>query len=185
MAIINKAASTRDFNLCFISDQTPAKDVNAAFRKKWDWVVSSSGQNAYWYAVIIGNLHQTARLPKMVTMDFVREAVTSGINRAAFDRLKLLTQSSSRDLGEVMRIPMRTLSRREVFHPDESERLLRVASAFQKAIEVFEDLDKARQWFSKPKRALGNESPLQFCDTDIGAKEVINLLGRIEQGVFS
>ena len=36
-----------------------------------------------------------------------------------------------------------------------------------------------------PKRALGNITPLRCCDTDVGAREVEALLGRIEHGVFS
>ena len=115
----------------------------------------------------------------------IRQVITKGMKRSAFDRLKEVTQTSREDLAQVVRIPARTLSRREVFHPDESERILRVAAAFQRAIEVFEDLQKARQWFSTPRRALGNKTPLQFCDTEVGASEVTNLLGRIEHGVFS
>jgi putative toxin-antitoxin system antitoxin component (TIGR02293 family) len=118
-------------------------------------------------------------------MVYVRNVITSGIKRSAFDRLKLVTHATNQELADVVRIPARTLARREVFHPDESERILRVASTFQRVIEVFEDLNKSRQWFLKPKTALGGNTPLQFCDTEVGADEVNNLLGRIEQGVFS
>ena len=175
----------KDFNLYFVSEKTSGAELNTAFRKKWDWVISTSKQNALWYLTIISNLHQSNQLPEAVTMDDVRDAITTGIKRSAIDCLKLITQASSKDLVDVVRIPARTLSRREVFHPDESERILRVAYAFQRAIEVFEALDKARQWFAKPHRALGGRTPLLFCDTEVGANEVMHLLGRIEQGVFS
>ena len=175
----------KDFTLHFVSDEVSEAELRAALREKWDWVVSSPRQNALWYSLIINNLQQSVDLPVVATMDLIRQAITSGIKRSAFDRLKLLTQASREDLGDVVRIPARTLSRREVFHPDESERILRVAAAFQRTIEVFEDLEKARRWFSTPKRALGDKTPLQFCDTEVGADEVVNLLGRIEHGVFS
>jgi putative toxin-antitoxin system antitoxin component (TIGR02293 family) len=73
---------------------------------------------------------------------------------------------------------------RELEEPDEFH-TLRVASAFQKSIEVLGSLDKARRWFTSPKRALGDKTPLEFCATDIGAEEVCNLLGRIEHGIFA
>ncbi len=66
----------------------------------------------------------------------------------------------------------------------EAFRILHVASAFQKSIEVLGSLDKARRWFTSPKKALGGKTPLEFCATDIGAEEVCNLLGRIEHGIF-
>lgn len=185
MATKEKVAPTRDFNLHFVSEETPEEELHAALRKKWDWVVSTPKQNAQWYSIVIGNLHQSSKVLKAATMDNVRDAITRGMKRSAFDRLKLLTQTSNKELVEVVRIPNRTLSRRTVFEADESERILRVAAAFQRTIEVFEDLAKARQWFSKPKRALGGKTPLQYCDTEVGADEVTNLLGRIEQGVFS
>ncbi len=36
----------------------------------------------------------------------------------------------------------------------------------------------------KPARGLGRKIPLEYSDTDLGAQEVVNLLGRIEHGVF-
>ena len=38
---------------------------------------------------------------------------------------------------------------------------------------------------TQPKRALGGLTPLRCCDTEIGAREVESLLGRIEHGFFS
>jgi uncharacterized protein (DUF2384 family) len=50
---------------------------------------------------------------------------------------------------------------------------------------VLEDPEAVRRWMSQPKRALGGITPLRCCDTDVGAREVEALLGRIEHGVFS
>lgn len=177
--------SEKDFSLHFFSEEAPEEEFRSALSKKWGWVVSHPKQSALWYSLLINNLQQSADPIEAATMDLVRHALTNGIKRSAFDRLKLLTQTSKEELSRVVRIPTRTLSRREVFHPDESERILRVTAAFQRAIEVFEDLEKARKWFSTPKRTLSNQTPLQFCDTEVGANEVRNLLGRIEHGVFS
>lgn len=61
----------------------------------------------------------------------------------------------------------------------------RITPAFEKSIEVLGSVDKARCWFTSPQKALGDKTPLEFCDTDTGTQEVCNLLGRLEHGVFT
>jgi uncharacterized protein (DUF2384 family) len=46
-------------------------------------------------------------------------------------------------------------------------------------------LAKARLWLLAPNRALGGEVPLQMLDTDIGARQVEEVLLRLSYGVFS
>lgn len=120
------------------------------------------------------------------TLKQVREALRLGAPRNAFDRLRMDLGVSSEELAEVLGIPTRTLARRtDRFKPDESERLLRVGSVVQKAADVLEDPVAARRWMTQPKIALGGLTPLHCCDTELGAREVEALLGRIEHGVFS
>jgi putative toxin-antitoxin system antitoxin component (TIGR02293 family) len=40
-------------------------------------------------------------------------------------------------------------------------------------------------WLQTPKRTLGNKIPLELAKTKQGSEQVLNLLGRIEHGVFS
>ena len=116
----------------------------------------------------------------------VREALRQGLPREAFDRLRGDLGVSAEELADILGIPTRTLARRtERFKPDESERLLRVGSVVRKAADVLEDKPSARRWMTQPKRALGGLTPLRCCDTEMGAREVEALLGRIEHGVFS
>lgn len=120
------------------------------------------------------------------TLKQVRDALRIGVPRNAFDRLRADLGVSSEELADVLGIPTRTLARRtDRFKPDESERLLRVSCVVQKALEVLEDTTAARRWMTQPKIALGGLTPLRCCDTDLGAREVEALLGRIEHGVFS
>lgn len=92
-------------------------------------------------------------------------------------------------IADLVRIPARTLARRKAagrLSPDESERLLRLSTLFAKAVALFEgDVGAARQWLAGPKKALGGESPLEFARTEIGAREVEALIGRLEHGVFT
>jgi putative toxin-antitoxin system antitoxin component (TIGR02293 family) len=65
------------------------------------------------------------------------------------------------------------------------KQFLRLACQYDKAVEVFEDPQMARKWLKEPSWALGDVTPLQYADTELGAQEVEDLLGRIEHGVFT
>lgn len=92
-------------------------------------------------------------------------------------------------ISHVMRTPRRTLARRKSagrLHPDESERLLRLSILFEKAVALFEgDVTAARNWLSTPKKAFAGGTPLDMAESEIGAREVEDLIGRLEHGVFS
>lgn len=92
-------------------------------------------------------------------------------------------------LVSILAIPERTLARRRTagrFAPDESERLLRMSIVFEKAVELFDgDVASAVQWLTTSKKALSGETPLKYSRTEPGAREVENLIGRVEYGVFS
>jgi len=180
-----KAERPPEISLSYWTDDTTKKAIQSAFRNKNQWVVPSTQSLANWYSVIISNLACRYSVPEEASIDSVRTEIEKGFKKSAFDRLKVFIDTSADDLSRVIRVSSRTLARRSTFKPDETERLLRVAAAFQRSVEVMEDLDKARRWFSSPKRALGGKTPLEFCDTEPGADEVMNLLGRIEYGVFS
>lgn len=122
---------------------------------------------------------------------------TSGLIRQidagfSFAALRQLASHSGIDLtvlASIIGIPERTLARRKVadrLAPEESERLLRIAGIFEKAVELFDgNVDSAIQWLTNPKKAINYEKPLFYSRTELGAREVENLLGRIEYGVFS
>jgi putative toxin-antitoxin system antitoxin component (TIGR02293 family) len=92
-------------------------------------------------------------------------------------------------IAEQIQVPLRTLHRRRLegrLKPDESERLHRLANIFDKACALFGgNKESARRWLQSPKPALGNRAPLWYARTDVGAREVEDLIGQIEHGVFS
>ena len=109
-----------------------------------------------------------------------------------FHTLAALASASGLALAElaaVVAIPARTLARRKLsrqLSPDESERLLRISGVFENAVSLFEgDVTTAVAWLRSPKSALQNESPLAYSRTELGAQEVLRLIGRLEHGVFA
>jgi putative toxin-antitoxin system antitoxin component (TIGR02293 family) len=67
----------------------------------------------------------------------------------------------------------------------ESDRLVRYARLFSRASEALGGITGARSWLVAPARAFHGECPLDYADTEIGAREVEALLGRLAHGVFS
>jgi putative toxin-antitoxin system antitoxin component (TIGR02293 family) len=69
--------------------------------------------------------------------------------------------------------------------PAVSDRVVRFARLLGQAFKVFGNLEDAKQWLSSPQFGLGGAVPLDYAKTEVGAREVENLLGRIEYGVYS
>ena len=119
----------------------------------------------------------------------VLQQIEKGFSYDAVVRLHKASGLPIGSIAQLVRIPQRTLMRRKAngrLRPEESERLLRVAGIFEKALELFEgDADRARQWLTTPKKELDNFPPLQLARTEIGAREVEDLIGRLEHGVFT
>jgi putative toxin-antitoxin system antitoxin component (TIGR02293 family) len=91
-------------------------------------------------------------------------------------------------LFPLLGISKATLHRRKAsgkLGPVESDRVVRFANLLGKAAKVFGNIEDARQWLNSPQFGLGGAMPLDYAKTEIGAREVENLLGRIEYGVYS
>jgi putative toxin-antitoxin system antitoxin component (TIGR02293 family) len=67
----------------------------------------------------------------------------------------------------------------------ESDRLYRLARIIALAKHYLGDDATATQWLKRPNRALGGKIPLEFIDTEPGARTVENVLGRIAYGGVS
>lgn len=178
-------ASKVDFQLIEVDHSLTTSKCSQLLKQEKSWLFNPLSGYGFHYALVLSNLTRTAHDQNLTSAELVRTVVREGLPKSAFEQLKKVIGAPSEIIATVIGIPARTLARRTVFKPDESGSLLRLAATFQKAIEVFEDLDAARSWFFSPAVALAGVSPLEFCDTEPGAAEVMNLLGRIEHGVFS
>ena len=113
--------------------------------------------------------------------------VREGLPARVLDALAENVMLSRTELGAALGIATRTLARRRkagVFTAEESAKLLRLARVAWRATEVFERSEAAIDWLKRPNGALGGERPLDLLDTEIGAENVLDVLGRIEHGVF-
>jgi len=116
------------------------------------------------------------------------ECVRAGLPMVEFEALQELLGLGAEELAGHLAISRSTLVRRRKarrLDAQESDRLLRYARLYARAENVLGEAEAARGWLKQPARALGYESPLHFAETEVGAREVEKLLGRIEHGVFS
>jgi len=117
------------------------------------------------------------------------ERVEEGFPFGALERFQQTIELSTTEVAELVQMKPRTLSRRKAegrLKPDESDRLVRAARVVGRALDLFEgDVHAAWQWLSTSQLALGGVEPLSLARTEVGAREVEDLIGRLEEGVFS
>ena len=116
------------------------------------------------------------------------DQVRQGLPTSELAALQTGLQVPLEQLASKLAISRATLQRRKAsgrLSPDESDKLLRFRRLLSQATEVFGDPVKARDWLKLPQRGLGGAVPLEYAETEIGAREVENLLGRIDYGVYA
>ena len=118
--------------------------------------------------------------------DLVR-LVQKGVAFAELENLRADLGLPLEQLAGKLGMARATLHRRKVsgrLGPDESDKVLRFARLAHQAERVLGGREEARQWLSFPQHGLGGAIPLDYARTEIGAREVENLLGAIEYGVY-
>lgn len=126
---------------------------------------------------VTGPLHTELDLVRLVRRGIPTEAVT------------FFLQASRLNFPAIERhvLPRRTFKRRQAdaqpLDPVESDRLLRLVRLVATARETFGDSAKALTWLNRENRVLDGETPLAMADTDLGARNVEALLGRIGHGL--
>jgi len=138
-------------------------------------------------ARLLGGKRVFARTPKS-DREFIR-LVRQGIPVAAVGYAAKSLSLTEETAFSWLKIPKRTAARRkahdERLRDVESERLLRLARLVATAVDVLGSREKAVGWMTKPNRALGGETPVELLDTDVGFQNALDVLHRIEHGVFS
>jgi putative toxin-antitoxin system antitoxin component (TIGR02293 family) len=101
-----------------------------------------------------------------------------------------LTGLTQQDLTEKLGLSARTLQRKVKenirLSPEKSDRLFRLQKLTSAALELFEgNIPAMQQWLKTPLPVLNGESPVSYSDTEPGAQFVLDLIDRLEHGVFS
>ncbi len=115
--------------------------------------------------------------------------IENGLPFSKFEDLQDVLGLPANQLAEIIALPESTLARKREsgrLTSRQSERLVRLARILELSLRLFEgDIRAARRWLKAPRDALGGNTPLEMVATEIGAREVENLIERLEDGVFS
>jgi len=118
----------------------------------------------------------------------LRNRVRTGLPYQSLESIRERLNLSLPEAAIVLHVPLRTLARRRhgrKLDADESDRLYRLARIAAQAVAVLGTEEKAATWLRRANRALNGEIPLGLLDTDLGARQIEDVLGRIEHGVVS
>lgn len=121
------------------------------------------------------------------TLSLISE-IKEGLKYNSLEFFLRFSGISPQQLPQLLQIPVRTLTRRKKsgrLQPVESDRFVRLCRVYAKALELFEgDKEATLDWLRSPQLALSSQTPFEFLETEIGAKEVEAVIGRLEHGVF-
>ncbi len=154
------------------------EDIPAAFRKP---VISGKGVVRQHLAEA-GERGFRGGTPALVAV------VESGLPFSELEALREQLELPLDRLASYLGLARATLHRRKIggqLTPDESDKVLRFARLLGQALKIFGGLPEAREWLQAPQYGLGGVVPLEFAGTEVGAREVESLLGRIDHGVYS
>ena len=120
--------------------------------------------------------------------------IKKGIPLGVISHIKREFNLPDEVIARIIGVSPRTVSRRrrtvkipakERLSPVESDRVYRFARIVAIAEDIFEDKKEALEWLNNPQYGLGGRVPFDMLQTDAGAREVEELLLRIDYGVIS
>lgn len=130
--------------------------------------------------VFVGKKAETGRF-------FTYATVKSGLAARQVEEFLSSGRLNRSDVRMV--VPDRTFERRlsenQVLKIDEADAIFRLIRVRDHALRVFDTRDRAERWLGLPNPELDGSRPIEMARTDIGAREVEGVLGRIEHGIHS
>lgn len=112
----------------------------------------------------------------------------AGIKKSSLKSLTAYLGISMDKMSGLIHTSHRNLQRKdedELLDTLKSEKVLELAAFTKRGMDVLGNEHAFRQWLHSPILALGNKKPIDFLDTSFGVQMVLNILGRLEQGVYS
>ncbi len=118
------------------------------------------------------------------------DILQGGIGARSIATLEKSLDVKPAQMARILGISPKTLERykadgRKKLSPTVSERIMRIATLKERALEVFDDDVKAVGWLRSPSVALGWRAPVDIIPFNLGIDLVMNELGRIEHGIVS
>jgi putative toxin-antitoxin system antitoxin component (TIGR02293 family) len=122
---------------------------------------------------------------EVATTTDLRKLIGRGLPKKALGHVvDYVTQSSEEAASLRDRlVPPATFKRRTTLKPDEGAKVERIARIAALAEDAFGSPDDARDFLHTPHPELGGDRPLDIAQTELGARQVEELLWRMEYGL--
>jgi putative toxin-antitoxin system antitoxin component (TIGR02293 family) len=133
-------------------------------------------------------LDRKAANPKAMHPTHLIRRIEKGLPFSELEALRKHLDLPLDQLAGKLSISRATLHRRKSggrLSTGESDKVIRFSRLLEHAANVFGNIEKGRAWLKFPQYGLGGAVPLDYAKTEIGAREVDNLLGQIDYGVYS
>jgi putative toxin-antitoxin system antitoxin component (TIGR02293 family) len=156
-----------------------ALDTKSENSKRAGRGVHSKDAGGYWSIIGV-----KAKSPKTII-----KVIRAGLPYATVKFLQDTLELSRDQIATVLQMSFRTLERRKKsgkLDSIESDRAIRLFRVFSRACELYEgDQEAALKWLKRKNSALEGLAPEEMIETEVGAVLIENLIGRLENGVFS
>jgi putative toxin-antitoxin system antitoxin component (TIGR02293 family) len=127
-------------------------------------------------AVLLQRVRSVADLETLVAAGLPKRAL-----RVTAERVFLSTGEVRKAMFRI--VPEATYKRRTRLSSSESERTERLARVIAAAEYAWSDQADAREWLTKPHPELANKTPLDAASSELGARQVEDLLDRLVYGI--
>lgn len=118
----------------------------------------------------------------------LQTAIREGLPQGVLEELMHAANLTLKELAASLDLSPRSLQRRRRagrLARYESDRVYRMARILVLAKRYLGSAEAAPKWLKRPNRGLGGKTPLESLDTELGARTVENVLGRIAYGGVS
>ncbi|MBA3586031.1 MAG: DUF2384 domain-containing protein, partial [Chloroflexi bacterium] len=110
-----------------------------------------------------------------------RQMTVQGVDASTLSGLFAKLQVPAPRFASFIGVSRPTLDRKlrsdETLGLPESDRVVRYARLWKQAVHLWGSDEAARQWLTSPSHALNGDSPLEHAITEIGARQVEDLMG--------
>lgn len=120
----------------------------------------------------------------------ISDMITAGLPSESAFFLQNLLHLGDAEYSSMLGVSTKTLSRHRQapgshLAIEVSDRLYRIARIYTLAEEVLENKEAAVNWLHRPQIGLNQRIPFDLIRTEVGAREIEELLYRIEYGMYS
>jgi len=116
------------------------------------------------------------------------ELSAAGLPKRALTNLSAKLDLPLRAMAQLLRLGERTIQRKkeqDLLDTDASEQVLQIAVVYATGAALFGSIETFQRWMTAENIALGGKKPLNLLPSRYGARLILDILGRIETGVYS